>query len=125
MLDVDSLRPYLKALAPAAIALIGAVVYGLITDHWDKPQLEVLAVGFASAGVTFVLTGNAAKVLGPALLTAIGIGVHYLITGEWNAAETVGGLTGLMSALVALVVPNAGIVVVHRTRRLATQAETT
>ena len=101
------LDPYLKFIAPVLLALVGAVVTGLVTETWDLLEMEILVVGFLSSTVTFIATTNTLKALAPAVLTLVGIGVHYAFTGEWNDTETAAALVGLLSAFVAAIVPNS------------------
>lgn len=113
-----SLRPYAKFIAPAFFALVGAIVLGVARGQFDQPQLEVLAVGFLSATLAFIITngehgiGRYAKALGPALLTVAGVGIHWLVTGQWNQAEWIAAITGIGTAFFTLLVPNFGSIVV-------------
>ena len=112
------LGPYLKFIAPAVLALLGAVIDGLVVGDWDRVQMEIMVVGLLSATVSFVVANGSdgvkryAKALAPALLTIVGIGLHWLFTGEWNNVETAGAVTGLLAAFVTLVTGNAPLVAV-------------
>lgn len=110
------LRPYGKAVTPAVLALLAAIITAATTGQ--IAGLEVAVVGLLAASVTFGLDNAPdglrayAKSIAPAALTVVAVPVHFLLTGEWNAAEWTIATTGLGSALVAFLVPNEGAHVV-------------
>lgn len=115
MLDILSLlpaglRPYAKAVTPAALALLAAIITATTTGH--VAGLEVAVVGMLAASATFVVDNIPAgwrayaKSIAPAVLTAVAVPVHFLITGSWDTAEWALSITGLGAAVVAFLVPN-------------------
>jgi hypothetical protein len=104
------LRPYAKAVTPAALALAAAIVTAATTGQ--VAGLEVAVVGLLAASVTFGVDNVPvgllayAKSLAPAALTVVAVPVHFFVTGSWDAAEWTLAVTGLGSAVVAFLVPN-------------------
>jgi len=115
MLDIlallpPGLRPYAKAVAPAALALLAAIITASTTGQ--VAGLEVALVGLLAASVTFAVDNIPvgwrayAKSTVPAVLTVVAVPVHFLVSGSWDTAEWALAITGLGSAVVAFLVPN-------------------
>lgn len=108
-----SLRPYAKAVTPAVLAVLAAIVHGLTTGAIRTTDLEIAVVGLLAASVTFAVANapiglrRYLKAIAPAALTVVGVLVHWLVTGSWNDSEWTLAITGLGAAIVALLVPNA------------------
>jgi hypothetical protein len=106
------LRPYAKAVVPAAVLVVAAVLHGIAAGNVGTPELELALVGFAAASITFCTTNLPegwrayAKAIAPAAVTIVAVPVHLLVTGEWNAAEWTLAIGGLGSALLTFIVPN-------------------
>lgn len=104
------LRPYAKAVTPAVLALVAAIVTATTTGQ--VAGLEVAVAGLLAASVTFGVDNIPvglrayAKSLTPAILTVIAVPVHFLVTDSWDTAEWTLAITGLGSAVVAFLVPN-------------------
>ncbi len=111
------MQEYLKAIGPALTALAMTVITAVNVGHFDLVAVETGLVGLGAALVSLCVTNGPTgvrsymKSLAPAVLTVLGVGVHGLVTGELgDPAEVRMAASGLMAALVALVLPNvAGV----------------
>ena len=107
-----SLQPYAKFITPAVMAIVAAVIHGVLTDAWDRTELEVLTMAFFTATLAFAIKNGSsglqryAKALGPFALTAVGVLLHGAFTGEFDRTELATAITGVASALVTFAVPN-------------------
>jgi hypothetical protein len=112
---LESFRPYLKAMVPSILAILGAIIHGLVANSWDMIEMEIMVVGLLSGLVSFATTNGTAgvarfaKSLGPALLTLAAFGIHWAFTNEFNNIELAGGLSGLLAAFVIYWVPNTSV----------------
>jgi hypothetical protein len=108
------LRPYAKAVTPAALAVLAAIVRAITAGAVAAPELEVALVGLLAASATFAVDQVPAgwrayaKAIVPAALTVVAVPIHLLVTGSWDQAEWTLAITGLGAAAVALLVPNEG-----------------
>lgn len=111
-----SWQPYAKAVVPAFAAVLATVVHSLVTGTVQTTELEIAVVGFLAAGAA-LLTANGpegwriyAKAIVPALLTVLAVIVHWLIMGDWDATQWALAITGLGAAVLTLLTPNVGTV---------------
>jgi len=54
-INFGALGPFMKAIAPAVLALIGAGVNALVTGSIDKQTLVIAITGVAAAIVTYLV----------------------------------------------------------------------
>lgn len=69
-INFGSLSPFMKAIAPALLALIGAGVNALVTGSIDKQTLVIAITGVAAAIVTYFVP-NSQKPAKPAPAPAV------------------------------------------------------
>ncbi len=107
------IQEYLKAIGPALTALAMTLVTAVNVGHFDLVAVETGAVGLASALVSLCVTNGPTgirsymKSLAPAVLTLIGVGIHALVTGGLgDPAELRIAVSGLLTSVVALILPN-------------------
>lgn len=105
-------QPYAKAIVPAILAVLAALIHGLTTGSVRSIELEIAVVGLAAAALSAIVANGPkglaayAKALVPATLTIVAVVAHWLILGEWDQAQWTLAITGLGAALVTLLVPN-------------------
>lgn len=106
------MKPYLKAIAPALVALATTVSAALTSGVLDSEALEMGLVGVAAALVAYAVTNSPvgirryAKAIAPAALTILGVVIHATVTGEWNEQEARLAGAGLLAALTTFIIPN-------------------
>jgi hypothetical protein len=108
-----SLRPYAKAVAPRAAAIL-VLFLDLVRNggQIDRGALEIAVVAFIAASITFWVDNTPtgwrryAKAIAPAVLTLIGVAVHAIVTGDFDETTARIAAAGLGSALLSLVIPN-------------------
>jgi hypothetical protein len=57
-LNLGSLGPFMKAIAPALLALIGAGVNALVVGSIDKQTIVIAATGLIGAIITFLVPNS-------------------------------------------------------------------
>jgi hypothetical protein len=112
---IDGLRPYLKAVAPAVLGILGLFITAIDHGQLDRASLEVALIGFIAASVTFAVSNaphgwqRYAKAIVPAALTVVAVVVHWLVTGEWSDAEWRLAVNGLGAAVISYLIPNGSL----------------
>lgn len=108
----DVLRPYLKAVTPAALGVATILLSWLSSGELDGPGLEVGLTAVAAASVTYLVAEapdgwrRFAKSIAPALVTIAALLAHFLVTGDLSVTDARIAVAGLLSAAIAGVVPN-------------------
>ena len=52
---MSAVSPFLKALAPLALALVVAVIQGIATGEWDSDALKTAGAGIVTALVVYLV----------------------------------------------------------------------
>ena len=112
----EKAQEYLKFLGPALGALAMTLITAVNVGEFDLAAVETGLVALAAAVVSLAVTNTREgisrymKAIAPAFLTLVGVGIHALITGDLGEpAEVRMAVSGLMSALFALILPNISV----------------
>jgi hypothetical protein len=111
----ETWRPFAKFILPALLSVVAAGAYALIAGHLDTAQMEVALVGLAGSVVAFLTTNGPAgvqrfaKAIAASVLALATVLIHALVTTGWDPTETRLAATGLVTAVLVYLVPNADL----------------